>query len=79
MQTVLTLPQICTHINTVMAKPRKVGEPAGTYAAKPPAKRAPAAPTTPTHQVRDLDDATAQKLADKIFSERKDLLRKLAQ
>jgi hypothetical protein len=64
-----------------MAKPRKVGEPAGTYAAKPPAKRAPAAPAQKmaAHQVRDLDDATAQRLADKIFSERKDLLRKLAQ
>jgi hypothetical protein len=64
-----------------MAKPRKVQEPAGTYSAKPPAKRAPAAPApkTAVHQVRDLDDATAQKLADKIFSERKELLRKLAQ
>jgi hypothetical protein len=59
-----------------MAKPRKVGEPAGTYAAKPPAKQAPAAPA---QKIRDLGDATAQKLADKIFSERKDLLRKLAQ
>jgi hypothetical protein len=64
-----------------MAKPRKVQEPAGTYAAKPPAKRAPAAPAqkTASPHVRDLDDATVQKLADKIFSERKDLLHKLAQ
>jgi hypothetical protein len=64
-----------------MAKPRKVGEPSSTYTAKTPAKQAPAAPAqkTAAPQVRDLDDATAQKLADKIFSERKDLLRKLAQ
>jgi hypothetical protein len=64
-----------------MAKPRKVGEPAGTYAAKPPAKRAPAASAKKVAALhgRDLDDATAQKLADKIFSERKELLRKLAQ
>jgi hypothetical protein len=63
-----------------MAKPGKVQEPAGTYTAKPPAKQ-PAASglKTASPQVRDLDDATAQKLADKIFSERKDLLRKLAQ
>jgi hypothetical protein len=64
-----------------MAKPRKVGEPAGTYAAKPPAKRAPAAAVSKAAAPhgRDLDDATAQKLADKIFAERKDLLHKLAQ
>jgi hypothetical protein len=64
-----------------MAKPRKVQEPAGTDTAKTPAKQAPAAPAqkTAAHQVHDLDDVTAQKLADKIFSERKDLLRKLAQ
>jgi hypothetical protein len=61
-----------------MAKQRKVGEPAGTYTAKTPAKPASAAKAA-TPQGRDLDDATAQKLADKIFSERKDLLRKLAQ
>jgi hypothetical protein len=65
----------------VMAKPRKVQEPAGTYAAKPPAKQArvASAQKTAAPQVRDLDDATAQRLADKIFSERKDFLRKLAQ
>jgi hypothetical protein len=64
-----------------MAKPRKVQEPAGTYTARTPAKRAPAAPASKTASphVRDLDDATAEKLADKIFSERKELLRKLAQ
>ncbi len=62
-----------------MAKPRKVGEPAGTYAAKTPAKQAPAAPKTAASHLRDLDDTTAGKLANKIFSERKELLRKLAQ
>ena len=64
-----------------MAKPRKVGEPAGTYAAKPSGKQAAAVPAQKAAgpPLRDLDDVTAQKLADKIFSERKDLLRKLAQ
>jgi hypothetical protein len=62
-----------------MAKPRKVQEPAGTYTAKKRVPKASSAPKTAAPQVRDLDDATAQKLADKIFSERKGLLRKLAQ
>jgi hypothetical protein len=63
-----------------MAKPRKVGEPAGTYAAKPPAKRAPAAPAqkATTSGVRYADDATILKAADKIFKTHEELLRKLA-
>jgi hypothetical protein len=55
-----------------MAKSRKVGESAASYDAKP-------APKTAAPAVRVLDEKTAKKLADKIFAERKDLLRKLAQ
>ena len=64
-----------------MAKPRKVQEPAGTYAAAPKKsrKKASAAPKTDESGVRYLDDATARKLTDRIFSERKNLLHKLAQ
>jgi hypothetical protein len=63
-----------------MAKPRKVGEPAGTYAAKPPAKRAPAAAAqkTPPSGVRYADDATLRKAMDKIFETHEELLHKLA-
>ncbi|MEO6569027.1 MAG: hypothetical protein ABIO94_09725 [Opitutaceae bacterium] len=64
-----------------MAKPRKVQEPAVPYTASPkkavrttaPARKADAG------NVRYLDDATAEKLTDKIFAQRKNLLRKLAQ
>jgi hypothetical protein len=63
-----------------MAKPRKVGEPAGTYAAKPPVKRAPAAPAQKNAPsgVRYADDATCRKAMDKIFETHEELLRKLA-
>jgi hypothetical protein len=63
-----------------MAKPRKVGEPAGTYAAKPPAKRALAAPAqkTAASGARYADDATSHKAMDKIFETHEELLRKLA-
>jgi len=65
----------------VMAKPRKVREPAGTYAAKPPAKRAPAAAAqkTTSSGVRYADDATFRKAADKVFKTHEELFRKLAQ
>ena len=60
-----------------MAKPRKVEEPVAPYvAAKPPAPRAPA-PVQPA--VRYARPEDVQKVADKIFAERKELFRKLAQ
>jgi hypothetical protein len=64
-----------------MAKPRKVQEPAGTYAAKTPAKQAPAAPAPKTAAagVRYADDATFRKAADKVFKTHEELFRKLAQ
>lgn len=64
-----------------MAKPRKVEEPAAPYLTTPKRAARPAAPAPKTEVagVRYLDDATAQKLTDKIFAERKNLLRKLAQ
>jgi len=63
-----------------MAKPRKVGEPAGTYTAKTPAKQAPATPASKTaaSEVRYADDATFRKAADKVFKTHEELLRKLA-
>lgn len=64
-----------------MAKPRKVEEPAGTYSArkKRAGKSAPAPVPAAKSGVRYLDPETASHIADKIFSERKDLLHKLAQ
>jgi hypothetical protein len=66
-----------------MAKPRKVQEPAAPYTTAKPEKKkvrptAPA-PKAEAGNVRYLDDATAEKLTDKIFAERNNLLRKLAQ
>ena len=62
-------------------KPAKVEEPAGTYAAKAPKPATPAPVPTkqPAAAVRFLDDAKGRRLTDRIFSERKELLRKLAQ
>lgn len=64
---------------SVMAKPRKVEEPAGTYSASPKrnAKAAEQAPTSPT--VRYMDEKTFRKSADKVFKVHKELLRRLAQ
>ena len=60
-----------------MAKPRKVEEPAAPYlASKQPAPKAPA-PAQPA--VRYARPEDVQKVADKIFAERKELFRKLAQ
>ena len=57
----------------------KVEETAASYAAKPPAK-ADASVSKPAEPGgRTLDDATFKKISDKIFSERKELLHKLAQ
>lgn len=57
----------------VSKKPHKVEEAAPPYTAKQPVKAAPA-PTQP----RPSDDAAFQRITDKIFAERKELLRKLA-
>jgi hypothetical protein len=59
----------------VKKKPVRVEEPAPPYAAKKPAAKA--VPAQPS--VRPADDAAFKKVADKIFLERKELLRKLAQ
>jgi hypothetical protein len=63
--------------------PAKVAEPAAPYTATPPAAPAPAvpAPARPEadFQPRYADDATFRKAMDKVFRERKDLLRRLAQ
>jgi hypothetical protein len=62
----------------VVAKPRKVQEPSGTYTAKTPAKQA-AARKTAASGVRYADDATFRKAADKVFKTHEELFRKLAQ
>ncbi len=56
-------------------KPRKVDEPQAPYPAKKPAK---AAPATKPGAV-SVSDAAFKRVTDKIFTERKELLRKLAQ
>ena len=61
----------------VKKKPAKVEEPTTPYAAKKRAKAATSKSAAPG--VRQVEDAAFQKVADKIFSERKELLRKLAQ
>lgn len=62
----------------VKKKPQQVGETAPPYTAKKTVKGKVAAPVTDAEK-RQADDAAFNKVADKIFSERKDLLRKLAQ
>ena len=59
-------------------KPAKVAEPKAAYGAKKPATPA-AAPKSAGAGSRETDDATFKKVTDKIFFERKELLRKLAQ
>ena len=61
-------------LGDVSKKPHKIEEPKAAYPAKKPAKAA-ATVAGP----RQVDDATFKRIADKIFTERKDLLRKLAQ
>jgi len=62
----------------VSKKPHKVNEPQIPYAAKKPVKAATSLKSTvPGGQT--VDDAAFKKVTDKIFSERKDLLHKLAQ
>lgn len=60
-----------------MAKPRKVEEPAGTYLT--PAKQRTKAGSNLKPAVRYLENSPAEKLAEQIFLERKNLLHKLAQ
>jgi hypothetical protein len=64
-----------------MAKPRKLGEPAGTYTAKTPPKpvRAATAQKAGASGVRYTDDATFRKAAEKVFKVHDELFRKLAQ
>ena len=64
------------HIARVSKKPHKVEETAAPYAAKKPAKADASAPARTGE--RPPDDAAFKKVADKIFIERKELLRKLA-
>lgn len=61
-----------------MAKPRKVQEPAGIYTATPKSPARPAAPAAKAG-VRYATPEQVKKAADKIFAERHDLLRRLAQ
>lgn len=66
-------------------KPRKVEEPAAPYTAKPLSARPASSqssqaslnPASP--EARTLDNATFRKAMDRVFTERKELLRKLAQ
>ena len=65
-----------------MAKPRKVQEPAGTYAAKPKASAqatTPAGKATASAGGRYADPVDFQKAADKVFQAHHELFRKLAQ
>lgn len=55
-------------------KPAKIEEPATPYPGKKPAKAV--AVGAESHET---DDATFKRISEKIFAERKDLLRKLAQ
>lgn len=70
-------PAFADHSRRVMAKPHKVEEPAAPYlTAKKPAPQA-SAPAQPS--VRYARPEDVRKVADKIFAERKELFRKLAQ
>ena len=66
------------HIPSMSKKPRKVEESAAPYTAKKPAGKA-SAPKITESGAKRVDDAAFKKIADKIFSERKALLHKLAQ
>jgi hypothetical protein len=58
-----------------MAKPRKVGEPAGTYAAKMPATKA--APGQPVIRYAKLE--SVKKTNEKLMQVHHEVLKKLAQ
>lgn len=83
MQGKLCCPDSCHPVDTTPAvahcpgvdkKPHRAEEPKAAYPAKKPL--AAAAAGSPSRQV---DEATAKRITEKIFSERKELLRKLAQ
>ncbi len=71
-------PRPLPHRAAVSEKPRKLGEPKATYAAKKPAKAAPA-PKSESSGVRYMDDASFKKASDKVFKVHHELFRKLAQ
>jgi len=62
-----------------MAKPHKVEEPAGAYAAAKKQPPKPSADVMTESAVRYARSEDVRKVADKIFAERKELFRKLAQ
>lgn len=59
-------------------KPRKIEESAAAYSAKKPATKT-LVPESVASTPRTIDKASFKKVTDKIFSERKELLHKLAQ
>ena len=59
----------------VSKKPHKVQEATAPYTAKKPVKAA----VAPKTSAASADDAAFKRATDKIFTERKELLRKLAQ
>lgn len=64
----------------VMAKPRKVEEPAGTY--KPVQRNSAGAPeksTGSTQEIRYADSAAGRRAAKKVFETHRELFRRLAQ
>lgn len=63
------------HFSLMSKKPRKIEESSTSYSAKKPAP----SPSSPAAAPRSVDKATFRKVTDKIFSERKELLHKLAQ
>lgn len=64
------------HPFPVNKKPPKVGETQSPYTAKKAVVKAVASPKTGSIST---DDAAFKRVTDKIFAERKELLRKLAQ
>jgi hypothetical protein len=62
----------------VKPKPDKVEEPTAPYAAKK-AVAQPAGVNLSAPAAKPADDAAFERVADKIFAERKELLHKLAQ
>ncbi len=80
-RTSVVSPSRAPQSSRVKSKPHRVEEPAGTYTVSPK-KRTPSVVSVPKADaggVRYLDAPTARQLADKIFSERKNLLHRLAQ
>jgi hypothetical protein len=60
-------------------RPIKLEEPAGTYVAVPPATKAVAGAASSATPSPKADAPSFQQITDKIFAERKKLLRRLAQ